>query len=630
MDKHLDKLNNLLHKELEYVRMEQTRLLSRLSPSQLQSRGMALLNLRNASIRTGLGGKLIVELVPRTGKTAFPPHLFKTGDVVRVEGEGGREMCTGVIYKIKGDSLEVALRGGEEEMKQCEVVRVTKLANETAFERQFEAIKMIDINDDIVQLSWERKELSFEADKASSMHPFFDSSLNDAQRRAVQNCVRAKRLALIHGPPGTGKTATLVEVIRQLKRRLLVCGPSNLSVDNLIERLSSGGGKLRMTRLGHPARMLPSVLPYSLDYQLVEEGQVIGDIRREIQEALRQVPASRERKKLYQEMRMNRKELSEREHSLTMQILRNSDVVLCTLNMSGSRIMKDLLKEIINFDVVVIDEGSQSMEPETWIAARHAKKLIIAGDHLQLPPTVTCPEVASDLGKTLFERLIGMYPREPVYNLLDTQYRMHKDIMNWSNMAMYEGRLRADACVATHRLCDLDNVVNNELTCTPIVFYDTIGCDMLESLNDDINDNSLDVESRSNEGEARICIRHLNELLASGLRHDQIAIITPYNAQVSLIKSLLGDGSMDASSLEIGSVDGFQGREKEAIIFSFVRSNDSGELGFLSDTRRTNVAWTRARRQLCVVGDSGTLERHPFYKQLIEYLQEHADVRFPS
>ena len=327
---------------------------------------------------------------------------------------------------------------------------------------------------------------------------------------------------------------------------------------------------------------------------------------------------------------MNRKELSEREHSLTMQILRDSDVVLCTLNMSGSRIMKDLLKGIINFDVVVIDEGSQSMEPETWIAARHAKKLIIAGDHLQLPPTVTCPEVASDLGKTLFERLIGMYPREPVYNLLDTQYRMHKDIMNWSNMAMYEGRLRADACVATHRLCDLDNVVNNELTCTPIVFYDTIGCDMLESLNDDINDNSLDVESRSNEGEARICIRHLNELLASGLRHDQIAIITPYNAQVSLIKSLLGDGSMDASSLEIGSVDGFQGREKEAIIFSFVRSNDSGELGFLSDTRRTNVAWTRARRQLCVVGDSGTLERHPFYKQLIEYLQEHADVRFPS
>src|ERR1700722_16042385 len=327
---------------------------------------------------------------------------------------------------------------------------------------------------------------------------------------------------------------------------------------------------------------------------------------------------------------MNRKELNVREHSLTMQILRNSDVVLCTLNMSGSRIMKDLLKEIINFDVVVIDEGSQSMEPETWIAARHAKKLIIAGDHLQLPPTVTCPEVASDLGKTLFERLIGMYPREPVYNLLDTQYRMHKDIMNWSNMAMYEGRLRADACVATHRLCDLDNVVNNELTCTPIVFYDTIGCDMLESLNDDINDSSLDVESRSNEGEARICIRNLKELLVSGLRPDQIAIITPYNAQVSLIKSLLSDGSMDASSLEIGSVDGFQGREKEAIIFSFVRSNDSGELGFLSDTRRTNVAWTRARRQLCVVGDSGTLERHPFYKQLVEYLEMHAEIRFPT
>lgn len=551
LEKHVDLLRSLVLTELAYARAEEAALLSTLTPSALQSRGLAILNLRQANVRSGLGGRLIVELVSRVGGRGalLSAHTIRVGDIVRIEEvapAGAAASVSGVVYKVKEDAVEVALRDvAHEDVRPFDCVRIVKMANEVAYERQLEALRLLAAEraTDVVELAFEKKDhLSL----PSSDHPsltldFYNTGLNEAQRQAIMRSMQAKHLALIHGPPGTGKTATLVELIRQMKRRLLVCGPSNLSVDNIVERLATSG--LRLTRLGHPARILETVLPFSLDYQLEAEGEVIRDIRREIQQALKEMPTSRERRRLYQELKANRKELREREEKLMLEILRNADVVLCTLNMAASRAMKDFLKkEGVRFDAVIIDEGSQSVEPESWIAARLANKLVIAGDHRQLPPTIGSPD-AQELGKTLFERLIGMYP--DACSLLNVQYRMHSVIMNWANAAMYDSKLTADGSVAGHLLKDLPGVQDRELTRTALVFIDTAGSEMLESIEDG---DPLEADSKSNEGEAKLAAKHLHELIDAGLRPSQCAVITPYNAQVALIRSLLPDIKVEVGS----------------------------------------------------------------------------------
>lgn len=555
LEKHVAFLRSLVLTELAYARAEEAALLSALTPSALQARGLAILNLRQANVRSGLGGRVIVELVSRVGgkSSSFSAHTIKVGDIVRIEEgapAGDAASVSGVVYKVKEDAIEVALRDDiHEDVKPFDWVRIVKMANEVAYERQLEALRLLasERMTDVVELAFEKRDLPL----LSSGHPalavdFYNEGLNKAQKRAIKDCMQAKHLALIHGPPGTGKTATLVELIRQMKRKLLVCGPSNLSVDNIIERLATSG--LKLTRLGHPARILETVLPFSLDYQLEAEGEVIRDIRKEIQQALKDMPTSRERRRLYQELKANRKELREREEKLMLEILRNADVVLCTLNMAASRALKGFLKkESIRFDAVIIDEGSQSVEPEAWIAARLANKLVIAGDHKQLPPTIGSPD-AAELGKTLFERLIGMYPN--ACNLLDTQYRMHSVIMNWANAAMYDSKLKADGSVADHLLKDLPGVQDRELTRTVLVFIDTAGSDMLESIEEG---DPLEADSKSNEGEAKLAAKHLHELIDAGLKPSQCAIITPYNAQVALIKSLLSDIKVEVGSGKISA-----------------------------------------------------------------------------
>jgi ATP-dependent RNA/DNA helicase IGHMBP2 len=261
------------------------------------------------------------------------------------------------------------------------------------------------------------------------------------------------------------------------------------------------------------------------------------------------------------------------------------------------------------FDLAVVDEAAQSTEPGCWIPLLRCQRLVLAGDHCQLPPTVLSAEAAGGgFGVSLLERLAGLYG-EQVTRRLTVQYRMHEAIMAFSSAEFYDGELAAAPSVSAHRLGDLSGVQANLFTEEPLRYIDTAGAGFAEQL-------EPDGQSRLNPDEARLVCRQVHALLDAGLSAGDVAVITPYAAQVRLLRKQLS-----IPGLEIDSVDGFQGREKEAVVISLVRSNMEGDVGFLADVRRMNVALTRARRKLLVIGDSATLGAHPFYQRLISYFE---------
>ncbi len=487
-----------------------------------------------------------------------------------------------------------------------------------------------------------------------------DPSLNSSQKDAIRFALASRDVALIHGPPGTGKTHTLIELILQLldrKQRLLVCGPSNISVDNIVERLARH--KVPMVRLGHPARLLPGVLNHSLEVltKTSEAAAIVQDIRGEMdakQSFIRKTRNGRERRVIYGEMKDLRKEYRQREGRVVGDLLKGSQVVLSTLHGAGGFHLKNE-----KFDVVIVDEASQALEAQCWIPVlgSGAEKLVLAGDHLQLPPTIKSlnVKVAKVAGKkgeksekseksekgekgerkvksekieeddidavangidevklndnekegkkpkedpikletTLFDRLLTLHG-DNIKRMLTTQYRMHEKIMEFPSSALYDGKLVAAEAVKARLLTDLPGgeVKETEDTIEPLVFYDTQGGSFPEKTEDtDSSDgapkkkSSLLAESKVNEHEAALVALHVGNLVEAGVKPEDIAVITPYNGQLALLSSLLKERF---AGIELGSVDGFQGREKEAVVVSLVRSNGEGEVGFLGERRRLN------------------------------------------
>ncbi|KAI4100646.1 MAG: hypothetical protein L6R37_005358 [Teloschistes peruensis] len=490
---------------------------------------------------------------------------------------------------------------------------------------------------------------------------FIDSTLNESQRNAVKFALASREVALIHGPPGTGKTYTLIELILQLVKhslRILVCGPSNISVDNIVERLAPH--KLPIVRLGHPARLLPSVLDHSLEMltQTSEAAGIVKDVRKEMdakQASIKKTRSGRERKAIYGDIRELRKEYRDREKQCVTTLVQQSKVILATLHGAGGYQLQNE-----QFDVVIIDEGSQALEAQCWIPLLTAKKLVLAGDHLQLPPTIKSSNTSHQspaskapkpdhnkqfpdgksgpqtLETTLFDRLLSLHG-PAIKRMLTTQYRMHAAIMSYPSAAMYSNKLLAADDVATRLLKDLPYpVTETEDTMAPLVFWDTQGGDFPELTAADDDDDAhrskksiLLKDSKANPSEVMVVTRHVTALIEVGVKGEDIAVITPYNAQVSLLARELREKFGD--EIEVGSVDGFQGREKEAVVVSLVRSNGDGEVGFLGEERRLNVAMTRAKRHLCVVGDSETVGKgSKFLKGWMQHLEEHADLRYPD
>ena len=441
----------------------------------------------------------------------------------------------------------------------------------------------------------------------------FSTTLNGSQQDAVRFALSAQDLAIIHGPPGTGKTTTVVELISQAVdqgNRVLACAPSNTAVDNLLERLIDRGRKV--VRVGHPARVNERLRSFTLDVQTIghEAMKVVRDMIREAEDLFRKAgrftrarPAPGARQEMRREAKRLKADARLLEQQAVESVLDRADIVCATTAFNEE------LLGAHHFDLAVIDEACQSTEPGCWIPVLRADRIVLAGDHCQLPPTVLSTTAARQgLTTSLLERLVEHYG-ETVTRQLDIQYRMHADIMQFSSQQFYENRLVADETVASHLLHELPMVQSSPLTEEPVTFIDTAGADWDEEL-------EPEGESKCNPQEGALLLGKVRQLHAAGLSLRDIAIITPYAAQVRWLRQ-----QWDGDDLEIDTVDGFQGREKEAVLISCVRSNREGQIGFLADTRRMNVALTRARRKLIVVGNSATLGGHEFYAALLAHFE---------
>ncbi|NWV46755.1 SMBP2 protein, partial [Daphoenositta chrysoptera] len=602
------------------------------SLKELQRRGVCLLKLQVTSQRTGLYGRLLVTFQPRKwdSDTELPSNSFGPGDIVGLYESAGQgdPLCTGVVTRVSPKAVTVALeepRDGELAVDHERSFRLLKLANDVTYNRLKRALTALKqyrggpASNLIDVLFFASAPRAFPETKPLE---FFNASLDESQREAVSFSLAQRELAIVHGPPGTGKTTTLVEIILQAVQqglKVLCCAPSNVAVDNLVERLA--GSRARLLRLGHPARLLPPIQQHSLDAVLArgDNAQIVADIRRDIDQAWAKTKKAQdkgERSHFLGEIKTLRKELKEREEAAMAAALSQASVVLATNTGASSDGPLKLLPET-HFDLVVIDECAQALEASCWIPLLKAPKCILAGDHKQLPPTIISHRAAAEgLSLSLMERLAGHYGERAV-RMLTVQYRMHRDIMEWASSELYGGRLSAHPSVAQHLLRDLPGVSSTEETSIPLLLIDTAGCGLFE----------LEVEdeqSKGNPGEVQLVGIHVQALVDAGVKARDIAVVAPYNLQVDMLRQHLCHSHPE---LEIKSVDGFQGREKEAVILSFVRSNRKGEVGFLAEERRINVAVTRARRQVAVVCDSHTVGSLPFLRRLLDHLAQHGLVR---
>lgn len=442
--------------------------------------------------------------------------------------------------------------------------------------------------------------------------PEMPEHLNPSQMEAVGGILSAHDLAVVHGPPGTGKTTTLVAAVSELVRReptVLVCAASNTATDVLAERLDAAG--IRVLRIGHISRVDESILNLTLDAQVAAhpDSREIKKVRIQASEARRR--AARFKRTFDEEARENRRsdyrearDLEDwvrlLETRLVEQVLDSAQVIATTLTGAAHPVL-----EKRRFRTLVVDEAAQALDPAVWIPLAKAERLVLAGDPHQLPPTVKSPEaMQGGLSVTLMERLL---PSLPSVHLLTRQYRMHPEIMAFSNAWFYEGRLKAHEGLEARSLPVRDN--------RPVLFIDTAGCGFEEKVN-------AETKSRYNPDEWVLITCHLESLRIDLVEKPWpgIAILSPYREQVEYIEEeLLSDERYAGLPLSVHTIDGFQGQEMDVIILSLVRSNAQGEIGFLRDYRRMNVAMTRARMQLVVIGDGATIGDDPFYRQFIDH-----------
>ncbi|KAG5839939.1 hypothetical protein ANANG_G00210620 [Anguilla anguilla] len=622
----------LLREERE-AEIEETRSWQEnVSLKDLQRKGVCLLKLQLESQRTSLYGRLLGLFVPRKhlATKILPSNSFGPGDIVGlydVEGcASSSQLGSGVVTQVSQTAISVAFEAQDGFSLEGDVLyNLMKLANNVTYERQKCALNCLNGYSTGPASSLISVLFGYsEPGTLSQSNPvdFFNTGLDEFQREAVTFALAQRELAIIHGPPGTGKTTTVVEVVLQAVKqglKVLCCAPSNVAVDNLVEALARN--KARLLRLGHPARLQESIQKHSLDALLArsDSTDIIADIRRDIDRAFEKMKKSRDkggRSHLKAEVKELRKELRKREESAIAQILKGVDIVLATnTGAHGGGPLKFLPKD--HFDLVVIDECAQALESSCWIALLKARKCVLAGDHKQLPPTIKSHTAAAKgLALSLMERLIQKHGGS-VVRMLTAQYRMNAAIMQWASQEMYGGKLIAHASVEKHLLRDLPGVGSTEETETPLLLIDTAGCGLSEM-------ETSDEQSKGNQGEADIVALHIEALTEAGVKARDIAVIAPYNLQVDLLRQLL---SQKHPELEIRSVDGFQGREKEAVVLSLVRSNRKGEVGFLAEDRRLNVAVTRARRHLAVVCDTQTIRQHAFLKTLLDHMTERGEVR---
>ena len=614
---HIQNLLRCLELEAEAEALEAAKR-SRAGVGDVAERGgRTLIGLAIRDEQSGFGGRVVLTLGKRDRRLQLPWTKLNAGSPILLSEEHVSDSvpCRGVVTQRDRETITVALAQSPEPVEDRPTFRVELSSDEIARDRQRAALKRVATADHGRLAVLKRRLLGDEPpefNERRSWQPL--AVLDDSQREAVDQALAAEDVAIVHGPPGTGKTTTVVELIRQAVRRgekVLACAPSNLAVDNLLERLLAAGE--RVIRIGHPARVLPELREHTLDVQVASHPDLklarewtkqAWVLRRQASKFKRTAPEPGARRDQRDEAKRLLHDARRMEERLVEHLLDSADIVCATLTGLDDELLGDR-----KFDLAVIDEAAQTTEPACWIPLLRAKRLVLAGDHCQLPPTIVSPAASKlGFGISLMERLIAR-GGDAISRRLTTQYRMHEQIMRFSSAEFYDSSLIAAELVREHVLLGLPNVADVPIAQTPLRFFDTAGSSCDERA-------ETDGSSRDNPGEAEIVAKQVAELLAAGLPASDIAVITPYSAQARLLRELIAD-----PALEIDTVDGFQGREKEAVVISLVRSNSTGELGFLADTRRLNVALTRARRKLIVIGDSSTLANHELFLRLLNFYE---------
>ena len=442
--------------------------------------------------------------------------------------------------------------------------------------------------------------------------------LNVSQERAVNQVLLAREVAVVHGPPGTGKTTTLVEAIFETLHRenqVLVCAQSNTAVDWISEKLMDRG--IPVLRIGNPTRVNDKMLAFSYEHRFEAHPDYpeLWNLRRAIREGIASLrhKANGNQDTLRRNLSKWRNRATELEIRIDSQLFQDARVVACTLIGAANRLL-----ERKYFSSLFIDEAAQAIEAASWVAITKAERVILAGDHCQLPPTIKCTEaMKGGLGITLLEKVVHKKPE--TVSLLEIQYRMHEDIMRFSSAWFYQNRLQAADEVKYRGILDFD---------TAVTWVNTAGLDL--------NEKSIQGGTgRMNRGEAEFLVYQL-KMYMRRIGEDRIfdeqidfGIISPYRAQVHYLRHLLKKDLFFRPFrrlIAVHTVDGFQGQERDVILLSLVRANKMGQIGFLRDLRRMNVAMTRARMKLMIIGDVDTLTQHPFYRNLYEYI-EHLSIK---
>lgn len=442
--------------------------------------------------------------------------------------------------------------------------------------------------------------------------------LNHSQEQAVNRVLAAKEVAVVHGPPGTGKTTTLVEAVYETLRRenqVMVCAQSNTAVDWIAEKLLDRG--VNVLRIGNPTRVNDKMLSFTYERKF-ESHPAYPTLRaarasiRELSGRLKRLKGAK-RESARRMLHDLRDQAIKLEIKIDAQLFGEARVIACTLVGSANKQLNGKM-----FSTLFIDEAAQALEAACWIAISKAYRVILAGDHCQLPPTIKCYEAAKGgLDRTLLQKIIQRKPE--TVSMLETQYRMHEDIMYFPSKWFYKGRLQASPEVRHRNILEYD---------TPIEWFDTALCEFSE---DCVNE----TYGRINKPEAELLVKQLQEYIEKiGIERvlDEridFGLISPYRVQVQYIRQIIKRNRFFIplrKLITIHTVDGFQGQERDVILISLVRANSEGNIGFLNDLRRMNVAITRARMKLIILGDATTLTSHPFYKALYEYIREKGKI----
>ena len=561
--------------------------------------------------------QLVVEVERREDKDI--EHVFEFGRPVCFFTQDASERLhyfnfTATVNYVDEDCMVVILPGASAlmDIQRADRLGVQLYFDETSYRLMFEALgQVIKAKDNRLA---ELRDIFHGTQKTSVFNFGFTRFpwLNTTQEEAVNKVMHAKDVAIVHGPPGTGKTTTLVEAIYETLHRenqVLVCTQSNMAVDWISEKLVDRG--VPVLRIGNPTRVNDKMLSFTYErrFESHPDYPQLWSIRKAIRDLYSQNRKGANRESIRQKINSLKDRATELEIRINEALFSEARVIACTLVSSANRILTGM-----KFGTLFIDEAAQALEAACWIAIRKADRVILAGDHCQLPPTIKCIEaMRGGLDETLMQKIVCNKPE--TVSLLKTQYRMNDEIMRFSSEWFYHGELNSAPEVKYRSILDFD---------TPIVWINTENMDC----NEEFVGESF---GRINKAEATLSIeelkRYIEKIGKERLLEERIdfGLISPYKAQVQYLRQLIKKDAFFKPFrhlITINTVDGFQGQERDVILISLVRANEDGQIGFLNDLRRMNVAITRARMKLIILGDASTLTKHAFYKKLYEYIGE--------